>query len=84
MGDQGPEGRIGGEDVVVTVAVDMGLGENLGQPVQELESREPEGGTARGIGPRKQIEDLVGATVDKVETIESEKRPGAIPDGVAP
>ena len=58
--------------------------ENLGQPVQELESREPEGGTARGIGPRKQIEDLVGATVDKVETIESEKRPGAIPDGVAP
>lgn len=65
---------------MVTVAVDAGRGENLGQPIQQLESREPEGGTARGIGLRKQIEDLVGATVDKVESIESERRPGAIPD----
>ena len=49
-------------------------------PVQELESREPEGGTARGIGPREQIEDLVGAVADQVETVEGERGPGAIPD----
>ena len=40
LGDQGPRGRIGGEDAVVTVAVEAGRRENLGEAVQELEGRQ--------------------------------------------
>ena len=43
--------RIGGKNPVVTVAMDAGRGENLGDAVEELESRETEGGTAGGSGP---------------------------------
>jgi hypothetical protein len=37
LGDQRPQGRIGGKNPVVSVAVDAGWGEDLGQAVEELE-----------------------------------------------
>jgi hypothetical protein len=49
-GDEGPQGGVGCEDAVVTVAVDPGRGEDFGEAVDELQGRDPEGGTARRIG----------------------------------
>ena len=65
---------------MVAVAVDAGWREDRGQPVEELQGREPEGGTAGGIGPREEVEDLVGAAADEVEAIEGKRWPRTIPD----
>jgi hypothetical protein len=78
FGDEGPQGSVGGEDAVVTVAVDAGWREDLGESVQELESRETEGGAAGEVGPWEQVEDLVGAAADQVEAVEGKRRPGTV------
>ena len=78
-GDQGPQGRVGSKDPVVSMAVDAGWREDLGEAIQELESRETQGGAAGQVGPREQVEDLVGAVVDEMKAVESEGPPGAIP-----
>ncbi|MCJ7630600.1 MAG: hypothetical protein MUO50_19670 [Longimicrobiales bacterium] len=80
LGDQGPQRRIGGKDAVVAVAVDAGRRENLGQTIQELQGREPEGGAARRIGPWEEVEDLVGAPTDEVESFEGEGGSGTVAD----
>jgi hypothetical protein len=54
--------------------------EDLGQPVQELESRETQGGATGQVRPREDVEDLVGAAADEVESVEGKRRPGAIAD----
>ena len=46
--DQRSQGRVGGEDPVVAVAVEPGRRKDLGQPVQEIEGREAQ----RGRWPR--------------------------------
>jgi hypothetical protein len=76
--DERPQGSVGGEDAVVTVAVDAGWREDLGESVQELESRETEGGAAGEVGPWEQVEDLVGAAADQVEAVEGKRRPGTV------
>jgi hypothetical protein len=78
LGDEGPQGRIGGEDAVVTVTVDAGRGKDRGQAVQELESGKTKGSAAGGIGLWQDVENLVRATADQVEPFESEGRPGTI------
>ncbi|MFH1765896.1 MAG: hypothetical protein ABIF09_17045 [Gemmatimonadota bacterium] len=78
--DQGPQRGVGGKDPVVTVAVDPGWREDLGEAIQELQGREPEGGTAGGIGGGKDVEDLVGASVDEVEALQGKGGPGTVPD----
>jgi hypothetical protein len=65
---------------VVTVAVESGRREDLGQPVEQLEGRETQGGAAGQVGLREDVEDLIGAAADEVETFESEGGPGAIAD----
>jgi hypothetical protein len=65
---------------VVTVTVDSGWGKDGGEAVQELESREAEGGTPGGIGLGEQIENLIGTASDEMETVESKGRPGTVPD----
>ena len=57
---------------MAAVAVGAGWGEGGGKSVQELESREPEGGVAGRIGLREEVEDLVGAAAEEVEAIEGE------------
>ena len=47
-GDEGPEGGVGGEDAVVSVAVDAGWREDGGETVQELQGGKAEGGAAGG------------------------------------
>jgi hypothetical protein len=76
----GLNGALGGEDPVVTVTVDAGGRENLGQAVQELEGREAQGGAAGEVGLWEEVEDLVGAVGDKVEAVEGEGRPSAVAD----
>ena len=61
---------------MVAVAVNAGWGEDLGESVQELESGETKGGAAGEVGPREEVEDLVGAAADEVEAVEGERRPG--------
>ncbi|MCJ7627524.1 MAG: hypothetical protein MUO50_03950, partial [Longimicrobiales bacterium] len=80
--DEGPQWSLGGEDTVVTVAVavDVGWGENRGEAVQELEGGEAQGSLAGQVGPREEVEDLVGTTGDEVEAFESKRRSGAIPN----
>jgi hypothetical protein len=65
---------------VVAVPVDTGRREDLGQPVQELQGRETQGGAARGVGPREEVEDLVGTVADQVESVEGKRGPGTIAD----
>ena len=65
---------------MVTVAVDVGQGEDVGETVKELRGRESEGGAAGGIRLGQNVEDLIGAAADEVETLEGEGRPGTIPD----
>jgi hypothetical protein len=65
---------------MVAVPVDSGWGKDGGEAVQELEGRETERGTAGGIRFGEQVENLVGAAVDEVKTIESKGRPGTITD----
>ena len=79
-GDQRPQGRVGGEDPVVAVAVDAGRREDFGEPVQKLQGREAQGGAAGGVGLGEQVEDLVGAAADEVKPFERKRRPGAIPN----
>jgi hypothetical protein len=76
--DQGPQRSVGGEDPMVTVAVDAGWGEDVGQPIQKLQSRETQGGAAGEVGPRQDVEDLVGAVVDEVEAVEGKGGPGTV------
>ena len=76
--DQRSQRSVGGEDAVVTVTVDAGRREDLGQPIQELQGREPQRGAAGGIGLRQDVEDLVGTAADQVEPVEGEGRPGTI------
>ena len=71
--DQRPQRSVGGEGPMVRVAVDAGCGEDFGQPIQELQSRETQGGSAGEVGPWKEVEDLVGTAVDEVEAVESER-----------
>ena len=73
LGNQGPQGGVGGKDAVVAVAVDPGWGEDLGQTIQELEGREAECGAAGRIGPGEEVENLVGAAVEEVKAIESKR-----------
>jgi len=65
--DEGPEGRIGCEDPVVAVSVNPGRGENGGETVQKLQGREPEGSASGQVGPRQNVEHLVGTPTDEVE-----------------
>ena len=78
--DERPQGRIGREDAVVAVTVDSGWGEDCGEAVQELKGGEAEGGASGQVGLGQDIEDLVGAAVDEVESVESKGRPGTIPN----
>jgi hypothetical protein len=71
---------VGGEDPVVTVVMESGRREDLGQPIEELQGREAQGGPAGGIGLGEDVENLVRAAADQVETVECEKGPGAISD----
>ena len=80
VGDQRSQGSVGGKNAVVTVAVDAGWGEDLGQAVEELESGEAQGGTTCQVGLREQVEDLVGTTADQVKTVESERGPRTVAD----
>ena len=48
------------------VAVAAWRREDLGEAIQELEGGEAERGAAGGIGPREEVEDLVGAAADEV------------------
>jgi hypothetical protein len=65
---------------VVPVAMESGRREDLGQPIEELEGRETEGGPTGRVGLREEIEDLVGAAADQVESAECEEGPGTIPN----
>jgi hypothetical protein len=78
--NQGPEWRVGGKDPVVTVAVNARWRKDLGQAVQEFESGETQGGAAGEVGPREEVEDLVGTVADQVEAIEGEGWTSTIPD----
>jgi len=80
LGDERPQERIGGEDPMVTVAMDAGWGEDLGQAVQRLQGRETQGGAAGEVGPRQDVEDLVGAVVNEMKAVEGKGRPSTIPD----
>jgi hypothetical protein len=63
---------------MVTVAVDAGWGEDFGQPIKKLEGREAQGGAAGEVGPRQDVEDLVGAVVNEMKAVEGKGPPGAI------
>lgn len=78
--DQPSQGRIGGEDAVVAVAVDPGWGKDRGEAIEELQGREAERGAAGRVGPREEVEDLVGAAADEVEAVERERRPCTVSD----
>jgi hypothetical protein len=60
--------------------MNSGRREDLGQPVQELESGEAEGGAAGGIGLRQDVENLIRAVADQVEAVEGEGRPSTVAD----
>jgi hypothetical protein len=60
--------------------MDSGRREDLGQAVEQLQGREPEGCTAREIRGWEDVEHLVGTSTDEVEAVESEGGPGAISD----
>jgi hypothetical protein len=51
-----------------------------GSKGRQIQGREAQGGPAGGIGFRQEVENLVGAAINEVETIESEGRPGTIPN----
>jgi hypothetical protein len=65
---------------MVPVAVDAGWGEDFGQPIQKLQSRETQGGAAGEVGPWEEVADLVRAAADQVEPVEGKGRPSTIPD----
>jgi hypothetical protein len=65
---------------VVTVAVEPGRGKDRGQAVEELESREAEGGPAGWVGLGQEVENLVRAAADQVEPFEGEGWPGTVTD----
>ncbi len=78
--DQRPQRRVGGEGPMVTVTVDPRRWKDLGEAVKELEGREAEAGAAGQVGLREEIEDLVGAVADEVESVEGEGGPGTVAD----
>ncbi len=78
--NQRPQRSVGCEDAVVTVTVNTRWREDLSQAVQELESREVQGGAAGQVGFQQHVEDLVGTVGDQVEAVEGEGWPGTIPD----
>jgi len=78
--DEGPQGGIGYEDPVVAVAMNPGRGKDGGETVQELQRREAERRSAVQIGPRQNVEHLVGAVANEVEAAKGERGPGAISD----
>jgi hypothetical protein len=78
FGDEGSEGRIGGEDAVVAVTVDAGRRQDGGQAVEELQGREAQRGPTGRVWFRQDVENLVGAAVDQVEPLECEGGPGTI------
>ncbi len=78
--DQRSQVSVGSEDAVVAVAVDSGWWEDFGQPIQELEGGEAKRGTAGQVGPRQEVEDLVGAVVDEMKAVEGKGGPGAVAD----
>jgi len=78
--DQRSQGRVGSEDAMVAVTVDARWREDGGETVQELEGGETEGSAAGGVGLGEEIENLVGAATDEVETVEGKRWPGAIPN----
>jgi hypothetical protein len=80
FGDEGPQGRVGGEDAVVAVAVEPGWRKDLGEGIEELESRETQRGAAGGIGFRQDVENLVRAAADQAEPFESKRWSGTIPN----
>jgi hypothetical protein len=65
---------------VVTVTVDAGRREDLGQPIEELQGRETQGGPACGIGLGEDVEDLVRVAADKMQSVECKRRPGTVAD----
>ena len=80
FGDEGSEGRIGGEDAVVAVTVDAGWRQDRGEPIEELQGREAQRSASGGIGLGEEVEDLIGAATDEVEPFEGKGRPGTIAD----
>lgn len=58
--------------------MNLGWREDLGEAIQELHRREPEGGASREVGPWQEVEDLVGPAIDEMETVEGEGRPRAV------
>ena len=65
---------------MVAVARDAGWGEDFGQAVEELEGRETDSSAAGEVGPREDVEDLVGTAIDEMEAFEGEGSPGTIAD----
>jgi hypothetical protein len=65
---------------VVSVAVNAGWGEDRGEAVEKLEGRETQGGAAGGVGLGQDVENLVRAAADEVETVESERGPRTVAD----
>ena len=63
---------------MVPVAMDAGRRKDRGQAVQELESGETERCPACGVGLRQEVEDLVRAAADEVESVEGEGRTSAV------
>lgn len=56
--DQGPQGCMGSKDPVVTVVVDAGWREDLGEAVEERQGGEAQRHAACGIGVGQEVEDL--------------------------
>jgi len=71
---------MGSERSVVAVTMNGRWGKDGGETVQKLQGREAEHRAAGGIGPRRDVEHLVGAAADEVEATQGERRPGAISD----
>jgi hypothetical protein len=65
---------------VVSVAVNAGWEEEGGEAVEKLEGRETQGGAAGGVGLGQDVENLVRAAADEVETVESERGPRTVAD----
>ena len=65
---------------MVAVSMNAGWGNEGGQAIQQLQGREAERRAAGQIGPRQNVEHLVGASTDEVKAVEGERGPGAITD----
>jgi hypothetical protein len=65
---------------MVSVTMNAGRRKDLGQPVQELQSGQAQGGAAGGIGLGEDVENLVRAAADQVEAVEGEGPPCTVAD----